>query len=210
VHFGISFAFFAACAGELRPRPSRTDRVPLACVDPESGVELGSGDFVQGFATLPTFEGATNQNPDLLALTFDSLELVDQECGVDEDCDGLGGADPGKFACAESRRCAPVVPPCGSDDDCPRYLVFPEIDETSAEKLAGEDIEEIVWANFYATDGDFQTAAQLVNDRATGWVEEHGAYWVPPDVPGTFDVHVTVHDERGGADWSSFEVVVRE
>ena len=79
-----------------------------------------------------------------------------------------------------------------------------------AEALAGEDAKEIVWANFYATEGDFQTAAQLVNDRATGWIDEHGAYWVAPDVEGTVAVHVTVHDERGGAAWSSFEVVVRD
>jgi hypothetical protein len=209
VHFGISFAFFAACAGELRPRPARTDRVPLACVDPESGAELGSGDFVQGFATLPTFDGARNLNPELVALRFDSLELVDEECSSDEECDGLAGADPGRYACSESSRCAPVVAPCDGDDDCSRYLVFPEIDESSAEPLAGEDAREIVWANFYATEGDFQTAAQLVNDRATGFIDDHGAYWVAPDVEGTIRVDVTVHDERGGADWASFEVVVR-
>jgi hypothetical protein len=210
VHFGISFAFFAACAGELRPRPERTDRVPLACVDPESGAELGSGDYVQGFATLPTFDGARNQNPELLALSFASLDLAREQCSVDEDCVGLGGSELEAFACSQSGRCAPVVPPCDSDDDCSRYLVFPEIDESSAEPLAGDDVREIVWANFYATEGHFQTAAQLVNDRATGFIEEHGAYWVAPDVEGTFFVHVTVHDERGGADWRSFEVVVRD
>jgi hypothetical protein len=210
VHFGISFAFFAACAGELRPRPARTDRVPLACVDPESGAELGSGDFVQGFATLPTFDGAKNQNPELISLSFGSLAVVEQRCSVDDDCDGLGGADSGTFACSASGRCAPAVPPCDDDDDCSRHLVFPEIDESSAEQLAGEDVREIVWANFYATEGDFQTAAQLVNDRATGFIDEHGAYWVPPDVQGTIELYVTVHDERGGADWRSFEVVVRE
>lgn len=210
VHFGISFAFFAACAGELVPAPERTDRVPLACIDPESGLELGSDDFVQGFSTLLTFEDARNSNPDLVALRFGALDLVEQQCSLDEDCDGLGGAEPGQFACTESGRCAPVVPPCREDDDCSRVLVFPEIDESSAEPLAGEDEREIVWANFYATDGDFQTATQLVNDRATGWIDEHGAYWVAPDVEGTVSVHVTVHDERGGADWSSFEIVVRE
>jgi hypothetical protein len=211
VHFGVSYAFFAACAGELRPRPERTDRVPLACVDPTTGFELDSDDFVEGFATVPTYEGIQNENPLLTALSFGSFDLVDQECDTDEDCDGLSGATAGKFGCLDSQRCAPVVRPCSPDDgDCPRTLVFPEIDTASAEELPGEDGREILWANFYATDGDFQSDAQLVNDRATGWVEDHGAYFVAPDEAGTVDLYVTVHDERGGAAWSSFRVIVRD
>jgi hypothetical protein len=211
VHFGVSYAFFAACAGELRPRPSRTDRVPFACVDPASGVELGSRDYVQGFATVPTYENARNENPILTSVRFGSLDIVDAACSADADCDGIGGAAPGKYACTNAARCAPVVPPCASDDeDCSRYLVFPEIDEASAEGLPGGDGKEILWANFYATHGDFQSAAQLVNDRATGWVEDHGSYFVPPEQTGAVDVYVTVHDERGGAAFGAFEVLVRD
>jgi hypothetical protein len=212
VHFGVSYAFFAACAGELRPRPGRTDRVPLACVDPGTGRELDASDFVQGFATVPTYEGARNENPIFPSLRFGSLDVVDEQCSLDEDCDGVGGADPGKYGCSDTGRCAPVVPPCSSDEDddgCSRYLVFPEIDQASAESLGG-DIKEILWANFYATHGDFQSAAQLVNDRATGWIEEHGAYFVAPENPGNVDIYVTVHDERGGADWRALEVLVRD
>jgi len=211
VHFGVSYAFFAACAGELRPRPERTDRVPLACIDPTTGFELGSDDFVEGFATVPTYEGVQNENPLLTSVRFGSLDLVDQECDADADCDGLSGAAPGKLGCSESRRCAPVVRPCPPDGgDCPRTLVFPDIDMASAEELPGEEGREILWANFYATEGDFQSDAQLVNDRATGWVDDHGAYFVAPDGARTVDLYVTVHDERGGAAWSSFQVIVRD
>jgi hypothetical protein len=211
VHFGVSYAFFAACAGELRPRPGRTDQVPLACVDPASGAEKSSRDYVQGFATVPTYEGARNENPLLTAVRFGSLDTARADCQADADCDGLSGAAPGKYGCSGAGRCAPVVPPCASDDeDCSRYLVFPEIDEASAESLPGGDGTEILWANFYATRGDFQSAAQLVNDRATGWIEDHGAYFVAPESSGEVDVYVTVHDERGGAAWSAFEVLVRD
>jgi hypothetical protein len=212
VHFGVSYAFFAACAGELRPRPGLTDRVPLACVDPDSGSELGASDFVQGFATVPTYEGARNENPIFTSVRFGSLGIAGEQCSADADCDGLGGADPGKFGCSDTGRCAPVIPPCASDDDdgdCSRYLVFPEIDEASAEKLPGGG-REILWANFYATRGDFQSAAQLVNDRAIGWIEDHGAYFFAPETAGKVDIYVTVHDERGGADWNALEVLVRD
>jgi hypothetical protein len=210
VHFGVSYAFFAACAGELRPRPERTDRVPLACVDPESGAERGAGDFVQGFATLPTYEGARNDNPLLESVRFGTRDVVDQTCENDEDCDAVPGAEPGDYGCSSGRRCAPVVRPCSPDSDCSRHLVFPEVDQASAEALPGADGKEILWANFYATDGEFQTDAQLVNDRATGWVDEHGAYFVAPEETGEVELFVTVHDERGGAAWSAFPVLVRD
>jgi hypothetical protein len=204
--FGVSYVFFAACAGELRARPSRRDQVPLACVNPATGRERGPNDFVQGFATLFTFEGVRNENPIVTGLRFGSLAVVDQECSQDSDCDGL--AEPGKYACLESRRCAPVVRRCRDDGDCPRILVFPDIDPESAETLPGEGAREIVWANFYATDGDFDTGTQLVNDRVSGFIEEHGAYFRPPLEAGRVELFVTVHDQRGGTAWSSFEIAV--
>ena len=97
VHFGVSYVFFAACAGELRPRPGRTDRVPLACVDPSGGAELGPNDFVQGFATVPTYEGARNDNPLLTSVRFGALDVVSDQCATDADCDGLADAAPGDF-----------------------------------------------------------------------------------------------------------------
>jgi hypothetical protein len=210
LHFGVSFAFFAACAGELRPAPERTDRVPLACVDPDSGRDLDADDFVQGFTTVPTYDGARNQNPVLTGVRFGSRELADQACETDDECADLGGAEPGSFGCANSGRCGPVVAPCDPDGDgCPRYLVDPHIDETSAEAIAGESAKEILWANFYATEGTFQADAQLVNDRSIGWIADHGSYFVPPDEAGEAELFVTVHDERGGATWSTFPVLVR-
>ncbi len=211
VHFGVSYAFFVACAGEIRPRPGRTDEVPLACVDPQTGVEKGSRDYVQGFATVPTYEGARNENPMLTSVRFGSLDVDPAQCAADADCDAIGGAEPGKYGCSQAGRCAPIVRPCASEgDDCSRHLVFPEIDTASAEGLPGEDGKEILWANFYATHGEFQSDAQLVNDRATGWIEDHGSYFVAPEKTGSVDVYVTVHDERGGAVWSAFEVLVRD
>jgi hypothetical protein len=210
VHFGVSYAFFAACAGELRPRPDRTDRVPLACVDPETGTERASDDFVQGFATLPTYEGARNENPLLESVRVGSRDVVDRSCVDDAECDAVPGAEPGDYGCSSGGRCAPVVRPCDPNSDCPRHLVYPEVAPASAEALPGADGKEILWANFYATDGEFQTAAQLVNDRATGFIDEHGAYFVAPEATGEVELFVTLHDERGGAAWSAFPVLVRD
>jgi hypothetical protein len=57
VHFGVSYAFFAVCAGELRARPDFVNRVPLDCVDPASGAPRGHRDFVTGYTTLYTYDG---------------------------------------------------------------------------------------------------------------------------------------------------------
>jgi hypothetical protein len=203
VHFAASYVFFAACAGELVPRPDLTDRVPLGCVSRETGEELGEGDVVIGFSTLFSFEAASNENPVIEALRFGDADAPDAECASDADCAASGEA----AACSSAGRCAAVVAPCPAD--CPKRWIGPSIAPASAEPLPGEDHAEVVWANFYANGGELNTFSQLVNDRTSGWVEDYSAEWTPPATPGEVTIWVTVNDQRGGAAWRSVEVIVR-
>ncbi|MEP7052648.1 MAG: hypothetical protein ABJB12_19930 [Pseudomonadota bacterium] len=209
VHFGVSFAFFAVCAGELRPLPDATDGVPLSCVDPETGAALGRKDFVTGFSTLYTYKGAVNQNPVLSGVHLGQTALDTRACQSDEDCAGL--VDPAQAGfderCGGQGTCAPVLPACKAASECVKILIAPDVDPASAERLPSVGANEILWANFYASAGSFQEATELVNDRSTGFIADHGSYFRPPphsDVPTT--VWLTVNDERGGAAFQSFEV----
>lgn len=212
VHFGVSFNFFGVCAGELRPAPELTDRVPLRCVDAESHEPLGAEGFVTGFTTVFTYEGATNANPALEGVMLDEADVRGAACAADEDCADLA-TDTVDFACTESNTCVPVVPPCTAreSDTCPEYAVLPLLDRESAEPLPGEAAREVVWANYYATFGSFQTEAQLVNDRQSGWIADPSGRWrAPPRPVESARLWVTVHDQRSGTAWDSFEVIVRD
>ena len=208
VHFGVSYVFFAACAGELHTRPELDDRVPLACVDPETNGELGPADFVTGFATLFSYEDAQNENPSLESVTFDGAALDETACTEDADCDALGDTGT-RFVCGPRGLCARHVAPCAAQAKrCPEFAVVPAIARSSAETLpTGEN--EIVWAKFYATGGRFEHDAQLVNDRNMGWVDGVASAWRPPRTDAGFvRLWVTLHDQRGGTDFRSFDVFV--
>jgi hypothetical protein len=212
VHFGVSYAFFAVCAGELRPRADVTDRVPLDCVDTQSGQLLGRRDFITGYATLYSYDGVTNHNPVLDSIRFGGATVAANPCKDDSDCEGL--VDPASAGfdevCGSNALCSPRVLACPSSGSCPSILITPDIPVASAEPLPAGSAHEILWASYYATRGVFDTETQLVNDRNTGFIPDHGSYFRPPRAgvgPGT--VWVTVNDERGGAAFQSFEVWTR-
>ncbi len=209
IHFGVSYAFFGVCAGELRPRLDVTDRLPLDCVDPQTGTSLGRADFVTGFTTLYSYEGVTNSNPVLTGVHVGGSALDVRACQSDADCAGL--VDPAQAGfderCGTQGSCAPVLPACSTAAQCAKILITPDVDPASAEPLPGVGADEILWASYYANAGAFQEATELVNDRSTGFITDHGSYFRPPlnsEAPTT--IWLTVNDERGGAAFQSFEV----
>jgi hypothetical protein len=169
---------------------------------------VGKNDFVIGFATLFTFEGASNENPVLESLRFGALEAPELDCESDADC-AVAAEFRGTLGCSRSGRCSPVVAPCGGDD-CARAPVAAIVGRESAEALPGEGRPEVVWVDYYANAGKLDDASQLVNDRASGWVDDYGTRWEPPRAPGEATIWAAVHDQRGGVAWSSLEVIVRE
>jgi len=189
VHFGVSYAFFVVCSGTLELRPDIVDGLPIGCVDPTTGAELGSPDFVVGFTTVYSYEGESNENPELETLAFDGTEVPEPACD-----------DPA---------CLPVVPPCTLADraGCPKHLIAPRVTAASAESVSGG--AEVVWANYYATAGEITKETQLVSDRATGLVADYSSAFVAPSSPvGRVRLWVTVNDQRGGAVFRTFDVMV--
>lgn len=190
VHFGVSYGFFAVCAGQLRPRPDVTDRIPLDCVDGATGKPLGASDFVLGFSTVYSYEGTVNQNPELERVTLDGALVPDPACA------------PG------DETCLPKIAACSLEqrDQCPAHRVAPAVTANSAERLG--NVGEILWASYYASAGTFRTPTQLVNDRAMGLVDDYSGTYRAPREAGPVRIWVTVNDQRGGAVWQTFDVLV--
>jgi hypothetical protein len=216
LHYGVSYAFFAVCAGELRARPDLRDQVPVECIDPATGEVLGHRDFVTGFTTLFSYESDVplNQNPTLLTVTLSRASVPAPEvgCKTDADCSSLTVPNAFEGGCdLVSGRCLPRVTPCPESGDCPSFEVLPELDRENAEPLPGQNTREILWASYYATAGKFDPATELVNDQASGWIDDHGSFYSPPRrAVGRVELWVTVNDQRGGADYQKLELLVRE
>lgn len=215
VHYGVSYIFFAACAGRLRPRPDLAEQVPLDCVDRATGKPLGSRDFVLGFTTLYSYEGVQNESPVLRGAEFGRKEMplaarpedVQAPCTEDADCAMIKDGRGEPFACSSSRLCSPAVSRCVKGN-CPAYRLWPQVDPSSDEIVPGGK-HEIVWASFYATGGEIGSETQLVNDRNSGLLGGYATDWQPPESSGTVRFFITLNDQRGGAAWTSFDVVVR-
>jgi hypothetical protein len=189
VHFGVSYAFFAVCAGSLRLRPDAEDGLPIGCVDRATGAEIGASDFVAGFATIFSYEGVRNENP-----VLEGVEL-DGEPVPDPACDG----DPS---------CLPIVPRCtdAERERCPVHRLAPMLSPASAERTPSGN--EILWAKYYASGGEITKGVQLVSDRTTGLVADYTSGFRAPAAAGPVRIWVTMNDQRGGAAWSTFDVMV--
>lgn len=220
VHYGVSYVFFAACNGTLGL--SGNDGFPFDCVD-ASGAAAGPSDFVIGFTTIYSYDGADNQNtnPVLSGLDFDgapahaaspfdaNAALVPLPCHEDADCTNAPFSH--SAVCSTNGLCAPLVSAC-EGKKCPAYSVLPHVDAASFETFTGE--HEVMWASFYTNLGTFDSDTRLVNDRVNGATRDVASSWSAPAPDGsgarrTSTVWVTLNDQRGGATWASFDVVVQ-
>jgi len=221
IHYGVSYVFFAVCAGELRLVSGPANRLPFGCFDPASGKELAASDYVEGFSTIFSFEGNVNQNPVLSRVLFNGAKVAAGECSEDADCVDVDSGSEAfhDYACGKSGQCVPRVDRCDPKHEqaCPEYSVFPEIAPESAEPDPGAATDngtlpgEILWVNFFADAGSFSSDTRLAHDRQSGWIDNWESRFRPlRDQAGSVRLFVTLHDNRGGAAWQSFEVLVRD
>lgn len=216
MHFGVSYIFFAACAGKLQLDPDASGSLPLSCVDVTTGRRLGADDYVEGFATVYSYEDSLNHNPSLESIEFAGGAVSLGACESDAECSALADDLSGfkSYGCSATGQCIPVVTRCDDEDGCPEYPIEPVATRESAEPdpsapEAGQN--EILWLNFFADAGAFSSDTRLLNDRETGWIDNHTSQWRPiRKTPGSVQLFVTLNDNRGGADWQHFEVLLRD
>ena len=206
--YGLSYVFFAACAGRLDAAPlGERQNFPLACYGEDDKL-LGPDDFVAGFSAIYAYDKFRNENPIIDGFSFDGLSGT-PSC-VGDAC----RTTPQKEPDCSTNLC---IDACKDDGDkgCRGYTLKPMIDKASAEtdevsKVAyGRDFEEQMWVRYYAERGSVDTHVKLLNDAEKGWNAKHETTFRAPKEPGLVSVWAVVHDNRGGVNWVRQDLLVR-
>jgi hypothetical protein len=217
IRYGNSYVYFAACAGKLVAERDVDERLPVACVDPDSGKRLGQDRFVVGMTTLYSYEGLTTRNPELVDRRFvDSrinAPLSEQACSDTEAC-------PSGFACSENHVCLPSVPPCDEKTShrCEWHCFQFGVTKDSFRLFQTDGVAlpsptKSLWVDFFTNAGTLpdDSAFSLPPPGADDDTARHAClYWRAPSIP-TENAHlwVVIRDDRGGvATWDQ-RVLVR-
>ena len=220
--YGLTYVFFAACAGELTLLPSSTDSAafPVGCKD-ASGKLLGADDFVDGYTSIYSFEGFSNHNPVIAGFRFRGKSVTEAERCIGDQCLALDGSEPAvDIDCDDPEQSALCVPTCADDGDssCTGYALGPNIDKNDpnnqdqddvSAQLLGRDVGEQMWINYYTDAGGFKSPVRLLNDATTGWNDDNGTEFYAPSKPGLARIWAVAHDNRGGAAWSGITLKVK-
>jgi hypothetical protein len=187
--YGVSFVFFAVCAGQIRPtQATGSAALPFGCYDAD-GKELGPEDFVPGYLNLYSYDSRTNENPVVTGFSIGEQSFPETEPVPD----------------TRVRGCRP--------NDCASIPIKALVDKASAEldqgalDPDGKPLTEMLWVNYYASGGELEKSARLVNDATKGWNEELGVMFKPPAPGEKAWLFTVVHDNRGGIGWSKRRLV---
>lgn len=218
--YGVYIVFFAVCAGTLdfdtAPAAGSTgsEGLPLHCLDADKQ-PLGSEDFVVGYTTIYSFEGASNNNPSFTVDEAGAGEFLVEGKAVPADCvgDACQGFPAVEVDCDETpERC---VKACADDGDlsCPAIDVQPAIDKLIEQDdvstaLFGETTTEQMWVNYYIDRGGI-SEVRLVNDTNSGWNEKYRGELRAPKEAGPLQVWAVVHDNRGGMEFARVTLGVK-
>jgi hypothetical protein len=223
IPYGLSYAFFAVCGGELGPASDPKAGFPLGCYDKETKAPLGPDDFVIGYTPIYSYETLENHNPVITGSTFQgtaSMATPCEPCACDfPPCICRQNCAETEVCGPSSRLCIPKVPHCTERKvmDCTTYQFKPTIDPSTAESdetaVAFDDTgnvpQETVWVAYYANQGYMERDISLVNDAQKGWNASHEVKWSPPAGPaGESRIWAIVHDNRGGTSWWMQDVFV--
>jgi hypothetical protein len=180
------------CPGTLEPRlsseTSNEHPLPIVCRDPDSGKRIGPFDFVTGVKRLFVRTEDRNRNPDLADVTLDGKVWAEDDV-------------PSVTACDVASE---VI------DDCPESTHH-QIAARPASDVAesgvsenGEQFEEQVVIQYYATAGTFEDEVRIYSNPETKWVAG----------PASKDRELTfwfvIRDNRGGVSWTSRRLRVEE
>jgi len=220
--YGITYVFFALCAGNFTLLPASDDEAafPIGCQD-GTGKLLGSDDFVAGYTSIYSFENFSNRNPVIEGFEFRGKPLPASAVCLNDDCLPLDGSEPAQdFDCDDPEQSARCVPTCADDGDasCDGFNFRPTIDKANPDnqdqddvsaQLLGRKVGEQMWINYYTDAGGFKSPVRLLNDATSGWNDDYGTQFYAPKAPGLSRIWAVAHDNRGGASWAGITLKVQ-
>jgi hypothetical protein len=234
VPYGLDYVLFAVCAGTLDLRLDR--EFPFVCYleqDGEPGLspgdtELGSSDFIVGYTSVFAYDALENQNPLVYGLRWGELELrpgeaptmageplAGPELNAEDLC--IGEACQAAPASEEPGICpeALTIDACPESSHCDKVGFGPVVDPASAEidtaasTLRSVELQEQMWVNYYASDGEISQEVKLLNDATEGWNADSDTEYRAGKEPGVAYLWSVAHDNRGGAEWARLRVCTR-
>ena len=234
VPYGLDYVLFAVCAGTLDLRLDR--EFPFVCYleqDGEPGLssgdtELGSSDFIVGYTSVFAYNELENQNPLVYGMRGGGLELrpgevptmageplagpalSPEDLCIGDACQPIVASQRLDF-CAE----ALTIDACPESSRCDKVGVGAVVDPASAEldtaasTLRSVELQEQMWVNYYASDGELSEEVKLLNDATEGWNADSDTEYRAGKEPGVAYLWSVAHDNRGGAEWARLRVCTR-
>jgi hypothetical protein len=203
VRYGISYVFFAVCAGRLVPVHNAVDRLPVECQARDSGKRLDQSRFVVGFTTVYSYDLIVNHNPEVVEASFDQV-TIPASCAAAEQC-------PAGFECSTENQCIPVVEICSIDhpQGCKKHCLKLTLDRESFNLFTADGTMldaplKSLWFDYFTNVrrivDDSDSERRALNDNNGGIREPTPCInWIAPVAP-TENAHlwVIIRDNRGG------------
>lgn len=236
--YGLSYVFFAACAGQLEVLAgTEAGGVPFVCYDEldgvsgfsEGDVQRDSRDFVLGYSAVFAYEQYRNGNPRVTGMRVGDVTLW-----PDSPAEVAAAAPPDAVLASATDLCIGEscgrVPPPSEDlepcldaltldactgGDCDTLSVEPLVDPASAEvddaasSRGATPLGEQMWINYYGDGGTFDEEVRLLNDAVTGFVTDTSTDYEAADTARVSYVWAVAHDNRGGAEWARLRLCTR-
>jgi hypothetical protein len=232
--YGVAIAFNISCAGHveivaLDPSSKNPLQVPVGCFDDQEN-QLGSDDYVLGFARVYAYTSRTNANPVIDHVLFQGYDVLGAgsdggaEAGAGPDAATDAGPDAAPDAAGDAGGDAgpPVyaglsgsitTPPC-TQNPCPDLSIDVDVPPSSQEPDPGNvspdgvQLSEQIWADYFVSIGDVSDNARLLYDPSHGRITPSANKLHVPTKAGDGFLWIVVHDSRGGAAWATIALHV--
>lgn len=232
--YGVSFVFFAVCAGQLDVLMTADAAIPFVCYEEADGVQgFSSGDtrrdsrdFIIGYSAVFAYDEYRNGNPLVDGFRFGDTTLwpdapaevaaaapagavlaSPRDLCIGDDCGSAPSEDDGE-PCLD----ALTLDTCVEDEDCPETELQPLIDPANAEpdQVASargtQPLGEQMWVNYYTSGGELAEEVRLLNDAVAGFRPDSSTEYRAADTARVSHVWAVAHDNRGGAEWARVRV----
>jgi hypothetical protein len=175
-----------ACPGDLSFEQA-ADPLPFSCKEPGTGRVLGLDEYIVGLKRIQVRSTDRNQNPQIERILFDGQEWPEDEVKQVIACD----TDNNEYKpCAENTKHAIAARPTSTSVE-------------SGKTEFGDDFNEQVIIQYFATEGIFEYEVKIADDPETHWAARKSASGKD------LTLWMVMHDDRGGATWAERRVHVQ-